>query len=412
MELPHTLKLVDFDHYGIHKAVSNINSIDSAFRSQGWPLFRGSLSREPQLDLIARHPWLRSLAVTSGSLDEIVVMLNEGYNQPTLLMMELDVLSSNHYVAITVKSRLSTKLTAENTKTFLTKEDFGQIFAPDGQKIFRLIVDVLHATMTSDPLETDSPVALNGGAVDSISVLTHEPRQARAYRVVFAKRLEQLCLTVGVPEISVNPRANIIALRKFFSTRSQTSMGREGALQLQVDNLTERTRWQGRVITNLMYRQLMQNLPETRASTNESARQCWLSFLEQAVDMAQQEQSAAHPLANIVSSTSSDYQQVLQTGQQLYDSIETNIRASNIEYRPANDQWDAAPLALLQALRPVSYLSNGEVHWAAERQRFLSPSTTADLSTRERPTVGSAGIPISPITEAARPPPYSSVTGS
>lgn len=417
MDRAQTLKLIDFDKYAVRHTTSNISSSVSIFIRQAWPIIRATNIQDPINDLLAEHAWLQPLITTSGSFHELIAMLDQSHNQATLAIMEMDTLLSNYYVTALFKSKLCNKDTAANVNWLFSQPDLGKLAIAESQKAFSAFQAIARSLGLGDPLETLAVGSQSaGGKFEELGFATVESRQARQRRIIFARRLETLCLQVGVPETVVSPLPNIYALRKLLSTQPQVFPGREASLQLQVDELTERTRWQGRVITNLMYRRLMERLTATEAGDSQIHRQRWTAFFDQAMQNAQQSESGdgqtnTHPFATILSNSedATRREYVTRLGQELYDSVDANIRACNIEYRPAGDQWDAIPLALLQAMRPIMYGDNGEVDWEAERQRFLNPSTCPVSPASERRVNGPSSGPVPPEAATTHPPPYSSV---
>lgn len=413
MELAQTYRLIEFEKFAVRYIVGNVSNVDLSFAKTVWPLLRTNLTQDLQANFLAHHPLLQPLARSSDSLDNLVAALNQEYNQLTLAALELDTLSSNYYIASLWKSRFALKVTPAKAGMVLARDEIDMRF--DGVKALGVFQEALRALRAGDPLETPVGQMFDVYRGDDLGFMSSETRQARHRRVVFAQKINILCLALGVPETFSSPRANIFALRKFLSSRPVAFPGREASLQLQVEQLTERTRWQGRVITNLMYRHLMDRLPESTSDGSASSRERWTAFFDQAMQNAQQSegndgQTSTHPFAAVVANSedSAERQHITNVGQELYESISANIRSYNIEHQAASDQWDAAQLAILQALRPESYNDGGEIDWQAERRRFLTPSSTSEIPLREQHSDGPNGETSTQDEEDTRPPPYSS----
>lgn len=412
MELAQTYRLIDFEKFAVRYIIGNVSNVDLSFAKTVWPLLRANLAEDLQANFLAHQPLLQPLARTSDSLDNLVAAISQEYNQLTLAALELDTLSSNYYVAALFKSKFALKTTPAKVGMLLARDEIDMRF--DGAKALSIFQEILRALRAIDPLETPAGQVFDTYKVEDLGFIGSEARQARHRRVLFAQKINILCLAAGVPETFSSPRANIYALRKFLSSRPLAFPGREASLQLQVEQLTERTRWQGRVITNLMYRHLMDRLPESTSDGSASSRERWAAFFDQAVQNAQQSegndgQTSTHPFAAVVASRegSADRQHITSVGQELYESVSANIRSYNIEHQAASDQWDAAQLTILQALRPESYNESGDIDWQTERRRFLTPSTTTEVPLQEQHSDGSNGEARTQDEEDTRPPPYS-----
>jgi hypothetical protein len=107
--------------------------------------------------------------------------------------------------------------------------------APKG---FAYFEDLVRALRQPDPLE----LVNDGRLIDPSKAdgwdfgLTADVRKARNRRLVFASRVEALSLAQGVLETFSNPRANILALRKFLSSRPVP--GRDRGLTRKSDTTT------------------------------------------------------------------------------------------------------------------------------------------------------------------------------
>ena len=167
----------------------------------------------------------------------------------------------------------------------------------------------------------------------------------------------------------------------------------------------EKFRVQDRIMTNLAFRHLMENLPE-RITKNEANN--WDDFWRKAVEQAKrveainravdQEIKFTHPLSKLIQrygdKNDAEFRnlgQIISTGSRLYSTLSINIHQHTGGYDARPDQWDSLPYSILSAIAPLAEkIDNGKVNWEAERARFM-PSPQ-DMSAAAAPTPESEAV--------------------
>lgn len=200
--------------------------------------------------------------------------------------------------------------------------------------------------------------------------------------VSLVSRIHEFTNLLGCSGNSGSPFSHLGALRiKIQKTNNEK---RETALLAQIDMLERKNeeaqkqiRKQKRIMTNLTYRHLLENLPPREGKLESNA---WSDFWKEAVKQTNEGKST--PLTDMVKrygkiekdgAHTVDYIKI--TGAGLYSTLSTNIhhyrRGGSFEYDP--DQWNEFDADILKALKPVHAHPNGTVDWELERLRFVDP---------------------------------------
>jgi hypothetical protein len=195
-----------------------------------------------------------------------------------------------------------------------------------------------------------------------------------------SSRLAEFAHSAGIADVPSDALEIFEALRN--SKYRPLSNGREADLVAEIDVLKKllaekdaELQAQTRIITNLGYRNLLENLPERHLGSRKTSTDLWKDFWKHAMDScrtAGADATPGHPLKNLLSRFPKSGQ-LLRSGQDLYPRLSTNIHHSSGWYSIDLNQWDAMEGAILQALTPKCYVDGGdEVDWARERARYAA----------------------------------------
>ena len=191
-------------------------------------------------------------------------------------------------------------------------------------------------------------------------------------------QVASFCQEMGSLSVSRNPLEDIQNLKTYAA--SQGSRTREAALEIENRKLAQTCREQHRVITNLKFRYLLENLPgpkPTNAKGNPTATSTgrWKAFWTDAWTNAQKQgSSGSHPLSPLLQKFDNNTQkQVEAIGKGLFGCLSTNIHHCGGEIEVIDDQWNVIDAAILRAITPLetSTKPDGSVDWDKERQRYL-----------------------------------------
>ncbi|KAK4551642.1 hypothetical protein LTR86_011016 [Recurvomyces mirabilis] len=99
-----------------------------------------------------------------------------------------------------------------------------------------------------------------------------------------SSKVANLCLLAGCPKTAPNPLDNVGLLREHLIPPSSES--REAELRLEIEELRKQNRAQQRIITNLTFRHLLENLPPVSVK-GMSVTARWTDFFKKALRTAQ-----------------------------------------------------------------------------------------------------------------------------
>ncbi len=185
-----------------------------------------------------------------------------------------------------------------------------------------------------------------------------------------SSRVAHLCLLAGCPSSARNPFRNVELLREH--TASRPSAMREAELRREIEELRRESLLQQRIITNLTFRHLLENLPPA-TTKHRSATVRWTDFFRDALKKVQnqsQMNSQPHPFDALLHKYTNTTQ-IETVGTGLYGTLSTNIHHFSSQYTILGDQWNALEYEIMQALTPIpSNIPAGEPDWQKERQRY------------------------------------------
>jgi len=208
----------------------------------------------------------------------------------------------------------------------------------------------------------------------------------------FRNNLQSFAYWVGCPQTNQDPQLNIAALRLYHSTQMPFFSKLQNDLQKQIEINTK----QQEIITALVFRHLLENLPLDPYSGQRKGTARWQAYWFDMVVKAIQEARAGrtgHPLegliddgvvdptGNITDATRADAKGlVYRQGYELYGILSENIHKYQAEggetaYAVRTDQWDQSVRSILNRLVPDNIDPNTGVMWATERNRFVETFT-------------------------------------
>lgn len=188
----------------------------------------------------------------------------------------------------------------------------------------------------------------------------HTNRQTASLKVA------NFCVLAGCPAPVQDPLINIHNLRQYLA--SNPSEIREAALRREIEDLRKTTQSQQRIITNLTFRHLLENLPPAANGTTSTAR--WSSFFRSALNNVPKQGHHMHPLKDILLKYSNS-KQIETVGVGLYGTFSTNIHHFTSQYAIIDSQWNALEMDIMKALVPLpSNATLTEVDWSEERKRY------------------------------------------
>lgn len=194
--------------------------------------------------------------------------------------------------------------------------------------------------------------------------LLHKDHQMTSLKVA------HFCLLAGCPMSAQNPATNLELLREHIASRPSAT--REAELRREIDELRRESLLQQRIITNLTFRHLLENLPPGTAK-HRSATARWTDFFRDALRNAQNRRRTnpqPHPFDSLLHKYR-DIAQIETAGTLLYGTLGTNIHHFSNQYTILGDQWNALEYEIMQALTPLTTnIFAGEPDWQKERQRY------------------------------------------
>ena len=212
----------------------------------------------------------------------------------------------------------------------------------------------------------------------ALKALKNNPPWLRA-----CNNVKHFCLRAGNARTMDNVYENIEALREIsirHPGRETELLAEINILKEAVDAKDEELKQQRRIIEDLSYRHLMENIIDPGKWTGNYASD-WRTFWDDAVNSANSSQNRAprkpsSPLVGLINQFGAgNIGMIKGTGGAMYGAISTNIHhygaATNGIYR-LQCQRDKMPEEIMKALTPLSKnIQNNKVDWKAERTRFI-----------------------------------------
>ncbi|KAH7128158.1 hypothetical protein B0J11DRAFT_524292 [Dendryphion nanum] len=201
-------------------------------------------------------------------------------------------------------------------------------------------------------------------------------------RATFLSRIREFSSLLECSVVSDNPLSYLGALRiksqRISSEKREMELlNKIAILEQQNKEAQAQIRKQGRILTNLNYRHLLENLPPREGKLETTA---WAEFWGEAVKQANEgRQSPLSKMVNeyrrIEKSGKTSVENITKIGGGLYSIMSTNIhnygKGGSFSYEP--DQWNAMDNDILEGLKPIEVHVNGTVDWVRERLRFVDP---------------------------------------
>ena len=205
-----------------------------------------------------------------------------------------------------------------------------------------------------------------------------DPRWLRA-----CNKVSEFCLRAGSARVTSNVFENIEMLREM----SIRNSGRETELLAEIKLLKERVdakdeelKQQRRIIEDLSYRHLMENIIDPQKWTGNYASD-WRTFWDYAVTSASSVQNRvprkpSSPIVGLINQFGpGSIGMIKGTGGALYGTISTNIHHygdTMTGIYQLQCQRDKMPEEIMKALTPLTTnIQNNRVNWTAERSRFI-----------------------------------------
>jgi hypothetical protein len=190
--------------------------------------------------------------------------------------------------------------------------------------------------------------------------------------IMSSSKVADFCIRAGCPSVTRNPVKNVERLRAHLATRS--SAIREAELRREIEGLRSENQRQQRIISNLTFRHLLENLPPTSSKKMTSTAR-WTEFFKNAVESSKsrsENASQKHPLDALLSKYRNT-SQIERVGVTLYSTFSTNIHYFNSQYTVIESQWNTLECDIMKALVPMpSNVTADGTDWQKERERYRS----------------------------------------
>ena len=252
------------------------------------------------------------------------------------------------------------------------------------------ISQIIVAKSWRENLDDDLAESLRNGTADfsssklsrrlghALANLRDDPRWLRA-----CNKVNKFCLRAGSARVKHNVFENIEMLREI----SIRHPGRETELLAEIKILKERVdakdeelKQQRRIIEDLSYRHLMENITDPQKWTGNYASD-WRTFWDDTVNSAISVQNRAprkpsSPIAGLINQFGpGSIGMIKGTGGAMYGAISTNIHHYGVTMNGVYQlqcQRDKMPEEIMKALTPLTTnIQNNKVDWTAERTRFI-----------------------------------------
>jgi hypothetical protein len=188
--------------------------------------------------------------------------------------------------------------------------------------------------------------------------------------ILSSSKVADFCIRAGCPSVTRNPVKNVQRLRAHLATRS--SAIREAELRREIEELRSENQRQQRIIANLTFRHLLENLPPTSSKKMTSTAR-WTEFFKNAMESSKsrsENASQKHPLDALLSKYR-NASQIERIGVGLYSTFSTNIHSFNSQYTVIESQWNTLECDIMKALVPTpSNVTADGIDWQKERERY------------------------------------------
>ncbi|MCJ1461972.1 hypothetical protein MMC07_000572 [Pseudocyphellaria aurata] len=226
--------------------------------------------------------------------------------------------------------------------------------------------------------------------------------QSRAWKM-YRRNVKAFTYHVGCPNAYEEPTRNIAELRRFHATQMPFFHKLQEDLAEQVRRIDR----QQQIITCLVFRHLLEHLPERKTSATSDWRTFWIDAYIEAPKRkdhplhylldeggkklaGELEKKTKKEIRNLPANWTTKGT-VYEIGNGLYSVTSKNIHGFKGDYDRAifdvrKDQWPKPFDDILEALRPKCFYGEGhelegEVNWDEERKRYLSTDTSAESET-------------------------------
>jgi len=320
-----------------------------------WPVLLETTKRwndAPCKVMITNISWLEAFTGGSSSMDPALGALDSSANHCTRLLLRFLILLDNHAIMEEWKLQALDIIKNCETQCRLPLNDYKAI------SITRFIQWQCERDGTIIPPLWKS---LQQAVQKAVSHRDNE---------ISSSKVANFCMLAGCPSVEKNPTRNIWKLRTHLLSRP--SAGREAELRREIGALKSEIQMQQRIISNLTFRHLLENLPP--ASTKKmSSTARWTDFFKHAIQISKfrsASMSPPHPLDALLCKYG-DVNQVERVGIGLYSTFSTNIHYFNSQYTVAESQWNALEYDIMKALVPASSnITADGIDWQKERERY------------------------------------------
>ena len=143
-------------------------------------------------------------------------------------------------------------------------------------------------------------------------------------------------------------------------------------MRREIEELKREVQRQQRIITNLTFRHLLENLPP-RAPKITSSTARWTDLFSNALRSAQDHSHLGretHPLHDVLRKYHNTTQ-IKNVGIGLYGTFSTNIHHFSNQFTVIDSQWNAPEADIMKALTPLpSNIVAAGIDWQKERERY------------------------------------------
>lgn len=240
------------------------------------------------------------------------------------------------------------------------------------------LMDGLVESLRDDTVSPGEKATFHEQLKYALQELRYDLRWRRA-----CNKVNNFCLGAGSARVTDNVFENIEVLREKsirYPQRETELLAEINILKESLDAKDEELKQQRRIIEDLSYRHLMENIIDPQKWTGNYASD-WRTFWETAVNSASSVQNRApqkprSPIVGLINQFGAGSIGMIKgTGGAMYGSISTNIHhydnAVNGVYQ-LQCQRDMMPEEIMKALTPLTTnIQNNKVNWTAERTRFI-----------------------------------------
>lgn len=303
-------------------------------------------------EMITNVPWLAAFTDRNCDVSDAIGAVDVSFNACTRILMRYLVLLANHVVMAEWKPKALHIIKSRSW------EQRGSLMEYDARRISGYIQ---RQCERGDVVVTSLWNSLQKAV---------EARDFHTDYQAISSKVANFCLLAGSPSIVHDPLRDVQHLREHLS--SDQSAIREAELRREIEELRKATQTQQRIITNLTFRHLLENLPlPTGKSVSSTAR--WTSFFKHALKNAHNQSHAniqQHPLHAVLQKHAS-LVQVEAVGTSLYSTFSTNIHHFSSQYTVIESQWNALESDIMKALTPLpSNVTATDIDWQKERMRY------------------------------------------